>query len=376
VTRRLLDGLTVGMTADRRSDEQAELLSNQGARVIHGPTIRTLPLDDEGPTRAATDALIALPPDVVIANTGIGVRAWMAMAESWGVADDLVVSLRSARVLARGPKAAGALAQAGVACEWQSASARMNDVVAWVRAVGAGGLRVALQLDGSGRGGAAAEQLRSAGAQVVEVPTYRWTLPPDTSAALRLIEAVTGGRVHAVTFTAAPALENLFAIARGAGGGDALLGAFNSNTVAMCVGPACRETAASMGIIDAHEPKRARVGAMVMALGQRLGELASTISIGAISVKVQGNAVVSGTDTVLLADKERDVLEVLARRPGVVVPKTALLNEVWGAGAVDDHALEMTVSRLRKRLDPTGLRITAVPRRGYRLSEITPALRP
>jgi DNA-binding winged helix-turn-helix (wHTH) protein len=38
---------------------------------------------------------------------------------------------------------------------------------------------------------------------------------------------------------------------------------------------------------------------------------------------------------------------------------------VWH-GAADDHAVEVTVGRLRRRLDGV-LRVETVPRRGYRL---------
>ena len=51
------------------------------------------------------------------------------------------------------------------------------------------------------------------GATVVAVPVYRWSLPDDIDPAARLIRAVIDGRVDAVTFTARPAIENLFLIA-------------------------------------------------------------------------------------------------------------------------------------------------------------------
>jgi DNA-binding response OmpR family regulator len=71
---------------------------------------------------------------------------------------------------------------------------------------------------------------------------------------------------------------------------------------------------------------------------------------------------------VSLATRERWVFEVLSRRPGVVVPRRTLLEEVWGSANTDPHALEVTVGRLRRRLAPTGLRVEAVHRRGYRLT--------
>src|SRR5262245_13110361 len=104
-----LEGFAVGVTADRRADEQADLLTRQGARVVHGPVIRTLALGPDEALRRATREVLDDPPDYVIANTGIGVRGWFSAAESWGWDDDLVTVLANARVVARGPKAAAAL---------------------------------------------------------------------------------------------------------------------------------------------------------------------------------------------------------------------------------------------------------------------------
>jgi uroporphyrinogen-III synthase len=37
-----LDGFVVGIIADRRREQQAELLSRRGPSTLHGPTITTL----------------------------------------------------------------------------------------------------------------------------------------------------------------------------------------------------------------------------------------------------------------------------------------------------------------------------------------------
>jgi len=62
------------------------------------------------------------------------------------------------------------------------------------------------------------------------------------------------------------------------------------------------------------------------------------------------------------------VLTRLLRRVGAVVPKDALLRQGWPGAAVDAHAVETTVARLRRRLGPAGEALCAVPGRGYRLA--------
>src|SRR5688572_3072939 len=99
---RALEGFVVGVTADRRSSEQAELLQRRGATVLHGPTIKTEYLASDEALRAATHSVIARRPDYLIATTGIGVRAWFEAAQAWGLAESLTDALGATLVAARG----------------------------------------------------------------------------------------------------------------------------------------------------------------------------------------------------------------------------------------------------------------------------------
>lgn len=362
-----LEGLTIGITADRRAEEQARLLVQRGAKVLHGPVIRTTTVEDQEPARRATDDLLGSRPDVFVANTALGVRTWLALADAWGLTDDLVETLRGAYIAARGPKAAGALLAAGVDIDWRAPSAVLADVVHHVVDRGVRGKRVALQVDGASVPGDEADQLRAAGADVVAVRTYQWGIPDDSSAARRLIDAVLGGRVDAVTFTAAPAVHNLLAIANGAGAADELVAALNGPVLPMCVGPVCRKAAVDSGLHTAVEPAMARLGGMVKALSEELAARRRVVRLDDLEAVVQGSLVRVATASVSLAARERAVFEVLSRRPGAVVSRRSLLAEVWGSVDTDPHALEVTVGRLRRRLGPTGIGVEAVHRRGYRL---------
>ncbi|MBO0728738.1 MAG: uroporphyrinogen-III synthase, partial [Acidimicrobiaceae bacterium] len=109
-----LKGFSIGITADRRWEEQAALFERRGATVLHGPAIRTLPLGAEVPLRRATEDIIARPPAVLVANTGLGVRSWFANADTWGMGPALEAALSRTRIYARGPKASGAIHSAGL----------------------------------------------------------------------------------------------------------------------------------------------------------------------------------------------------------------------------------------------------------------------
>lgn len=360
---RPLEGFTVGVTADRRAEEQAELLTRRGAKVLHGPSIRTIPLVDGEALAAATTALIERPPDVLVLTTGLGTRGWLAAADGLGLDDALRAALASTRIVVRGPKAAGAALAAGLDVSWQATSEQAVEIVERLGAEGVTGLRIAVQRDG-GAEPTVAGALAALGAETVDVPVYRWAPPDDPRAALRLVEAACDGRLDAVTFTSSPAVDNLFAIADAAGLAEPLREALRLRVRAVCVGPVCAATAARHDVPDAVQPVRARVGAMVQALVRDLSTRHVELTVDGVAFVLQGDTAVVGDTVIRLSARERAVLDVLAARRGQVVAKAALLERVWGPEG-DAHTVEVTVARLRRRLGPAQRALRTVPRRGY-----------
>jgi uroporphyrinogen-III synthase len=364
MTMLALDGFAIGVTADRRAEEQCEMLRRRGARVVVGPAVRTLPLAKEAGVREITEALVAAAPDVLVANTGIGIRSWFAAAESWGLGAALVDALRGARIVARGPKAAGAVLTAGLSVAWRARSETLVETIDEVLTGLTPGERVAVQLDGNVEQ-PEVQRLRAAGAEVVEVRVYEWTQPGDLQPALRLVDAACARQLDAVTFTSAAAVHNLFALAAIEGYAEALRDAFNDSVLAMSVGPVCAGAVTEHGA-RGTQPERPRLGAMVHALTSELGMRRRWFQLAGTAVVVQGTTLTVDGQRVSLSDRERSVLELLIARGGAVVSKNEMMHAVWGAN-VDDHVLEVAVGRLRRRLGPAGTAIRTVVRRGYRL---------
>lgn len=368
-----LRGFTVAITADRRAEEQAELVRRRGGEVLLGPVIRTLPLGDEPDLAVATSALIAQPPDLVVLSTGLGVRGWCSSAEALDQMDELQAALAGARVLARGPKAVGAALSFGISVDWQAPGATYVEIVQELRGaptVRPDGtpVRLALQRDGE-RESELASTLTAIGFDVVTVPVYEWLLPLDPSAARRLVSAVADRSVDAVTFTSAHAVSNFGSIAASAGQLDAVVDSLNSGQVAaVCVGPVTASRIRGLGVDRCIEPRNARLGAMVQAMALSFSGRSVELDLHGLIVRMQGRFVsVGDAAPVRLPERERAVLEVLTRQPGAVWSKQALLREVWREES-DDHVVEVTVGRLRRRLGSAGGSIETVMRRGYRIA--------
>jgi len=365
----VLDGFTIGVTADRRWEEQASLFERRGATVVHGPAIRTLPLGCEDRLRAATDDVLARPPRFLVANTGIGMRSWFAAAECWGIGADLSAALARSAIYARGPKASAAVHANGLEVVARGRTERLAEVVAAVGSVAQRGDRVAVQLDGGARPVDLGE-LEAAGVEVVEVPVYEWRMPDDPRPAVRLAEAVVAGRVHAVTFTAGPQVRNWLALAADVELARSLLAALNGGEVVVgCVGPVCADAAVSAGIAPSSlvVPATARLGPLVRAVADALAARTATVALAGGELVLRGTVVHVGADRVELTDTEARLLATLAERGGAVVGKEELLRRVWGSDDGDTHVVEVTVGRLRRRLGRHGRAIAAVPRRGYAL---------
>ena len=361
-----LQGFTVGVTADRRWSEQAELLERRGAVVVHGPAIDTEYLGSDDALRSATVQVIQRRPAYLVATTGIGIRAWFEAAQAWGMGEDLSAALGETRIVARGPKAAAAVQAAGLDVGETVPSERLDDLVGGVLGDSVRGRAVAFQLYGE-RSSAAVDALRDAGAEVVEVPVYRWRLPADDTPARRLVDAACDGQLDAVTFTSAPAVHNLVAIAGREDRDADLLAAFNERGVlAGCVGPVCAEGARRVGIERPVAPERGRMGLLVRAVADELQQRRRALRAAGATLVFQGRAASVDDHVVTLTPQERAMLDILLRRPRAVVAKSALLRDVWG-GAVDPHALEAAVARLRRRLGPAAPALRSVRGRGYSL---------
>ena len=258
------------------------------------------------------------------------------------------------------------MGSSGWSFEWSPPTQRGSEIVAHLAERAGRGCRIAVQRDGDSRA-SIADELAALGADVIDIPVYRWELPDDVAPAIRLVHQLATTGVDAVTFTSAPALRNLMVIADGEGRRADMLKAFEQRAAAVCVGPVCAEAAEAAGIGRWVVPSRARVGPMVESVVTELEGRSRRFTAGSAEVVLRGAIALVDGNEVRLTERERAVLDILLDACGSVVPKPQLLRDVWRSADADEHAVEVAVSRLRRRLGAAGGAVRTVPRRGYRL---------
>lgn len=365
-----LTGYRIAVTSANRADELCALLHRHGATVSSAPAITMVALPDDDELHCHTEAVIARPPDILVATTGIGFRGWVSAAEGWGLANDLIAALSMARVVSRGPKATGALRAAGLHEEWCPQSESSREVVAYLRESGIAGRRIAVQQHGATEDWDPfpefLDELRSAGADVVPIRVYRWRPAPRGGEFDQLVTEIADRQFDAVSFTSAPAAATTLLRARELNIEAQLLAALRSDVHAMCVGPVTAQPLRRQGI-PTSSPERMRLGALARHIVEELPRLRSRIVAAAGHViEIRGTCVVVDGAVKSLSRSAMATLRALAQRPGFVVARSDLLRVLPGRDN-DSHAVDTAVLRLRTALGDKNI-VATVVKRGYRLA--------
>lgn len=261
----VMAGRTVLITAHRRSDELAEAFARRGATIRHAPAMSIVEHADDEQLLATTRELIADPPDTLVVTTGQGLRGWFAAADAAGLGADLTAMLTGVHIVARGPKAKGALVPRGLAPAWVAESETAAEIIEHLLDRGVSGTRIAVQHHGTGSDGID-DALTGAGATVAPFVVYRAGPAPDPQAVADSVHEVADGAIDTIVFTSAPAVTAWFDVADAAGVTDAIVARTASGEVLFAaVGPVTAAPLEAKGVTPLV-PERSRMGALVRAV--------------------------------------------------------------------------------------------------------------
>lgn len=265
-----LEGIRVAVPATRRATETAALIRRWGGDPLVGPLLEEVPVEDEGPMRAATEEILAAPATWFVHLTGAGTRRWFGSAAEWGLLDRLLDLAHRSRVIARGPKSSAALAERDLEPEWTPPGETSAEIAAWLTPQVGPADTVSVQIYGEPVPGLTGS-LADSGARVVEIAPYRWALPVDPvqrQASEAVVTSIASAQVQAIVVTSAVQATNLFAVARDLGVATELRRALTERIFTAAVGQVSRSGLEREGVPVDFVAQPARLGALIRGLAE------------------------------------------------------------------------------------------------------------
>lgn len=371
-----LQGCSILLPVDRRSNEFATALQRHGAETTVAPPLTITSHFDDAELLEKSSQFLDSPPDVLVVTTGAGFRGWMDAAEQAGLQERLIATLEQSQILVRGPKARGAVQQAGLKIDWMAESETSSEITAHLLTLGIEGLHVVIQHHGEDDE-PMEQQLTDAGANVNGLTVYRWGPPADPELVDRTTSMVATGNMDAVLFTSAPSVRAWLHTAERMGNLHAIQEVARNRTLFGAVGPITAGPLIDRGIVPSI-PERFRLGALVRETVKRLAGPNTAISTAFGPLHVRTGGVLLNDEFFPLSRTGSALLQTLADRPGQVLSRSQIGTELAANtpnGNVDgdirevttDRAVEVTIARIRSALEVPDL-IQTVYKRGYRLA--------
>ncbi len=289
--------LHVASLESRRADDMTRLIQRHGGIAHVSPSMREVPIK---PNREAVDfayRVITGQVGLVIFTTGVGFRFLLSAIQGEVDRQRFLDALSDIPTIARGPKPAAAMKEAGV-----TPSHRVPEPNTWRelldlvdREVPVGNLQVGLQEYGVSNASLIAG-LEARGAIVETIRVYGWDFPEQTQPLEENVTALAAGERDLLLLTSAHQVINLLRMADRMGVATALRQGL-ARTVIASIGPTTTQMIEECDLHVDLEPTHSKMGHLVLEAarqGPALVKLkqATTISfaVGSSSVAAERSA--------------------------------------------------------------------------------------
>jgi uroporphyrinogen-III synthase len=203
-------GLTVAAFESRMGAEIARLIERHGGNPLVAPALREIPLDDNSAALKFGVQLTTERVDLLILLTGVGTTALFDLLKTRYPWLSILTALKQTAIVARGPKPVAALKSFGL-----QPTLTVPEPNTWVDLISTldeyrpvKGLRVAVQEYGVSNPDLL-EALKQRGAEVFQVPIYRWALPADLGPLRRALDDIIAGKVAVLLITNAAQVDHV-----------------------------------------------------------------------------------------------------------------------------------------------------------------------
>ena len=272
-TKTNFNGLHVAAFESRRADELVRLIERHGGTAHLSPSMREVPLEDDRTAVEFAHRLITGEIDIAIFLTGVGFRRLLEIVQRQVDRQRFLETLSDIVTIARGPKLAAAMEEAGISPTYLAPKPNTwREVLQTIDGfVPVANQTVGLQESGKTNPSLIAG-LEARGAHVFGIPVYRWDLPEDIGPLEANVRALADGHLDVLLVMAAGQFVNLARVAGDMGLTEQVRRQL-SETVVASVGPLTSEALRDGGWPVDIEPEHANMEALVAAAAQRSQEL-------------------------------------------------------------------------------------------------------
>ena len=257
------NGLTVAAFESRMAAEIARLIERHGGNPLVTPALREIPLDDNSAALKLGVRLTTERVDLLILLTGVGTTALFDLLKTRYPWPSIVAALTQTAIVARGPKPVAALKTFGL-----QPTLTVPEPNTWVDLISTldeyrpvKGLRVAVQEYGASNPDLL-EALKQRGAEVFQVPIYRWALPEDLGSLRRALDEVIAGKVAVLLITNAAQVDHVMQVLEKDGKVERFRAALKKMVVAS-IGPTASERLRHYDLPVDLEPSHSKMGTLV-----------------------------------------------------------------------------------------------------------------
>jgi uroporphyrinogen-III synthase len=267
------NGLTVASFESRMAVEIARLIERHGGNPLVTPALREIPLDDNSAALMFGDQLTTEQVDMLILLTGIGTTALFDLLKTRYPWSSIVAALKQTAIVARGPKPVAALKAFAL-----QPTLTVPEPNTWVDLISTldeyrpvKGLRVAVQEYGASNPDLL-EALKKRGAEVFQVPIYRWALPEDLGPLRQALDEVIAGKVPVLLITNAAQVDHVIQVLEKDGKVERFRAALKKMVVAS-IGPTASERLRHYDFSIDFEPTHSKMGVLVKELSEQAARL-------------------------------------------------------------------------------------------------------
>ena len=267
------NGLTVAAFESRMAAEITRLIERHGGNPLVTPALREIPLDDNSAALKFGVKLTTERVDLLILLTGVGTTALFDLLKTRYPWSSIVAALTQTAIVARGPKPVVALNAFGL-----QPTLTVPEPNTWVDLISTldeyrpvKGLRVAVQEYGTSNPDLL-EALQQRGAEVFQVPIYRWALPENLEPLRQALDEVIAGKVPVLLITNAAQVDHVMEVL----GKDGKLEPFRAalkKMVVASIGPTASERLRHYEWPIDLEPSHPKMGVLVKETSEQIHAL-------------------------------------------------------------------------------------------------------